>query len=535
MPEFTYDRDKDTISRVPDEYDSPSRDRREIPLDFRTLITWGSLRDRPSETVNPDIPPGSITIKSNLDQARERVSYDVPRSESLSLQDKPIEPVGPDIPPESIIIKSNLVYIPSTINSSTATELKLHHPSSALFSHAISCLFLFQKLHNSGILIDFKLKVPLSRWKDELGRFRIWCSNTGVYQKGDSSLDYRLRDSPHLSGQVMRQLEWLRSALQDLQAIPDMLQADDSDPEPEDTSPEDEVQEMYLDVRDTINGLFEIAIMIQKPIPHNFYSIDERKISSWQNEDRALVRKHFPKAKAEITERLSSALSRRRAFLTSHEENFKERAACPAVSVEYSTACSAVVAEFEKACSDIMEVGLDTDEVKVQFIHETKAEGFTLVYPPGGAFDGTTFECPLCFFLIDATDKKSWMHHLALDLMPYICIFKDCNAADRIYGEKDEWLRHLHEIHGFGPKNQCCPLCLKVVGRDYDVRSHLAEHLENLAVMSIPPDKLSGNTDLLWTRQCVKPTQTVKFDSVERSRVHKNHHNIPRLALSWFS
>ena len=33
--------------------------------------------------------------------------------------------------------------------------------------------------------------------EDEIGRFRVWAGNLGALQKGHSSLDYRLRDSPN--------------------------------------------------------------------------------------------------------------------------------------------------------------------------------------------------------------------------------------------------------------------------------------------------------------------------------------------------
>jgi hypothetical protein len=88
--------------------------------------------------------------------------------------------------------------------------------------------------------------------------------------------------------------------------------------------------------------------------------------------------------------------------------------------------------------------------------------------------------------------------------------------------KKNRWLRHLHDIRGFRPKNQCCPLCLKVFQRGYNIELHLARHLEKLAVMSIPSSKLSGNTDLLRTFRGVKPTQTARSDTTQCSRFHSH-------------
>ena len=49
--------------------------------------------------------------------------------------------------------------------------------------------------------------------QDEFGRFRVWSGNLGALQKGHSSLDYRLRDAPLLSGEVLKLLEELQSNL----------------------------------------------------------------------------------------------------------------------------------------------------------------------------------------------------------------------------------------------------------------------------------------------------------------------------------
>lgn len=51
--------------------------------------------------------------------------------------------------------------------------------------------------------------------REELGRFRIWAGNGGAHHKADSkmSLDYRLRESLHVHGQVTQLLEDLENSL----------------------------------------------------------------------------------------------------------------------------------------------------------------------------------------------------------------------------------------------------------------------------------------------------------------------------------
>ncbi len=50
---------------------------------------------------------------------------------------------------------------------------------------------------------------------DELGRFKIWAGNIGALQSGRSSLDFRLRDAPHVSTTIIQILDDLQESLQE--------------------------------------------------------------------------------------------------------------------------------------------------------------------------------------------------------------------------------------------------------------------------------------------------------------------------------
>jgi hypothetical protein len=49
--------------------------------------------------------------------------------------------------------------------------------------------------------------------QEEFGRLRVWSGNLGALQKGHSSLDYRLHDSPLLSNNVLKLLQELEENL----------------------------------------------------------------------------------------------------------------------------------------------------------------------------------------------------------------------------------------------------------------------------------------------------------------------------------
>jgi len=55
--------------------------------------------------------------------------------------------------------------------------------------------------------------------EESLARFKIWTNNIGAHRKGDSSLDYRLRDASHLKEQVISLLDDIQRGLSDLEAI----------------------------------------------------------------------------------------------------------------------------------------------------------------------------------------------------------------------------------------------------------------------------------------------------------------------------
>ena len=55
--------------------------------------------------------------------------------------------------------------------------------------------------------------------EDEIGRFRVWAGNLGALQKGHSSLDYRLRDSPNLLSSALKLLNELEHNLNETFAV----------------------------------------------------------------------------------------------------------------------------------------------------------------------------------------------------------------------------------------------------------------------------------------------------------------------------
>jgi hypothetical protein len=76
-----------------------------------------------------------------------------------------------------------------------------------------------------------------------------------------------------------------------------------------------------------------------------------------------------------------------------------------------------------------------------------------------------------------------------MDLRPYTCFFVNCAFVDNPFPNQQLWIDHLEIEHGFGPvwEGIQCPLCLEHTedGKGV-VLTHLASHMEDIALMALP-------------------------------------------------
>ena len=88
---------------------------------------------------------------------------------------------------------------------------------SAIASGVAMCIRAFSTFHSSlesSQEIDPTLLGPTLA--ENLGRFKIWAGNVGAHQfSRKSSLDYRLRNSPHIKNSVLQLLSGLGELLLD--------------------------------------------------------------------------------------------------------------------------------------------------------------------------------------------------------------------------------------------------------------------------------------------------------------------------------
>ncbi|KAL4736724.1 hypothetical protein BDV11DRAFT_172653 [Aspergillus similis] len=134
---------------------------------------------------------------------------------------------------------------------------------------------------------DLQAQIPLSAWRDELGRLRVWASNIGIYQTqgGHASLDGLLNKFPTVRSQVIRQLTRIQRLLGDLEDELRITGRNDSDNDSEvEEEQEDEdydgdeqeeqrgqeerhssktaIQDIYMHLQDSMNGLNRMSIIL---------------------------------------------------------------------------------------------------------------------------------------------------------------------------------------------------------------------------------------------------------------------------------
>jgi hypothetical protein len=116
-------------------------------------------------------------------------------------------------------------------------------------------------------------------------------------------------------------------------------------------------------------------------------------------------------------------------------------------------------------------------------------EGMVLPPPPLESEDEAPFECPYCFVIISISGNNAWARHVFNDLMPYICVFPDCQMPHRRYESRREWYYHLHSQHSVPDEPGGffdCSLCTSSVATGKSFQRHVAQHLEELALFALP-------------------------------------------------
>jgi hypothetical protein len=261
---------------------------------------------------------------------------------------------------------------------------------------------------------------------DQQTRFNIWAGNIGAHRTGPSSLDYRLRDSSNIKGQVLSLLKGLVELMQDAHDILmgievpwDQITADEDVEEPD--GPDTELDQISADIADVVNCLLRLSVAIRNPAPHDrFIKSHSIDTSHYETFDIQHVSSKFKTIEPLLAERLGKAISRRRQF-------FNYRLAHRA---KLSQGLTHEGGDAETIASSLPEHLKDTARGQPFPIDVTRGEGsdsgFTQtsyatsladvnqcrVPPLPKESSKGPFECPFCYTIIVANTRSSWKYVL---------------------------------------------------------------------------------------------------------------------------
>ncbi|KAI5816525.1 hypothetical protein BZA77DRAFT_353761 [Pyronema omphalodes] len=107
--------------------------------------------------------------------------------------------------------------------------------------------------------------------------------------------------------------------------------------------------------------------------------------------------------------------------------------------------------------------------------------------PPNGYSD-EPFQCPYCFKIVthEGSNYMSWQKHVFRDIRPYVCTFRNCSQASRLYSSRHEWFHHECEFHR---REWPCEHCDEVSSSSQAFKDHITKRhrhlldIESIAVM----------------------------------------------------
>jgi hypothetical protein len=282
-------------------------------------------------------------------------------------------------------------------------------------------------------LEEFENKRRLGEYDEIVSRFNMWMLNIAAHKQGTTSLAYRLRDSSHITNLVVDLLKSISEATEEAEQISlgsktswqeseGMDTSDDEDdsvdfamePERIPAKTTSEIDHIFSHILGNIRCLLRLSIAIRHPAPHDrFLRSGGIDISPFESYDVAHVRDKFPFAEPFLFDRLGKAISRRRLYLK-YREQHKAQLANPTHSVnDDQTAASSLPSLSQLETLDVMKLQFDNDSesgMSRTSYATTNPQSSALSVPkiPDNVNTWDPFECPFCFCITVARNRKDW-------------------------------------------------------------------------------------------------------------------------------
>ncbi|KAK6514018.1 hypothetical protein TWF506_008446 [Arthrobotrys conoides] len=110
--------------------------------------------------------------------------------------------------------------------------------------------------------------------------------------------------------------------------------------------------------------------------------------------------------------------------------------------------------------------------------------------PPNVSRYHTVFKCPCCLQSLPVayTERSQWKKHLASDILPYTCIFQDCQQPLQLYLTRKDWEQHIKMEHG---QLWICAVCEQLgVTTEFSNEDEIINHLGTSHKDSVDSDEI---------------------------------------------
>ncbi|KAF9770811.1 hypothetical protein IL306_011581 [Fusarium sp. DS 682] len=329
-----------------------------------------------------------------------------------------------------------------------------------------------------------------------LARFKLWAGNLGAHRKsGSGSLEYRLRDASIEQGiDVLSsvKIEILTTTCEGHDQVENDLADYFNDDEDSDKS---EIEKTLDEIAHVIACLLRLSITIRNPAPHDLFLSREEEglIESFVHWDSNHVREKFTNVDKNLADRLGRAMARRRLYFKYRKEH-KHRLARGLDEDEDEQAMT-VASSLPEHLKEAGETRSDQFGIVDDGGSDTSVTSYATSKPdsnqprvppiPKEYIDGP-FKCPFCQMIVSMETRHAWK-------------FKNHVKMDHEYNmspEKIYALCNLSSRTDIAKVNGQCPLCC-----DFQVKSenqyekHIGQHLEHLALFTLPDTGEEGNEE----------------------------------------
>ncbi|CAF9940333.1 MAG: hypothetical protein HETSPECPRED_002383 [Heterodermia speciosa] len=372
----------------------------------------------------------------------------------------------------------------------------------------------------------------IDAWDDELGRLRIWAANTGAHELYQASLDFRLRDASHLRDQILSLLDSLLAGLNDAKdLVAEVTESEQKTESKQETESEQETEskqeksmgknsddegslgemkDLQITIASIIKSLFTMSILVRKPARHDsrMAILSRSEVIEFEPYAYAHVRGKYPKADEAIVSRLASAITRRRIYIKHQAMDaakLRERLAdgFGDSNASDTNVSDRITTDPQGEHMDFGEGKSDPKALQTPCTPNLAGRG-DVVFPPlpEKHLHGRPFKCPICYHIIKLDDnqlplyKDMWENHVLEDLRAWMCLSVNCVTPHRLYARRDEWIEHVENCPAVWMDGDYhCTLCAFENTEEVSHNQHIAQHLQDLALLALPQDPFDLKND----------------------------------------